>query len=66
MRSEDVVTPDVGHTACGRLLPCVGVAEGELGVAFLRRGRVLWNKLHDVRVLLAAADAAFVDDVHDA
>lgn len=62
-RSE--VTPDVG-LAVGAVLPELGPAEGELGLAFLRRGRVLGQELHDVRVVFVAADAAFADDVHDA
>lgn len=65
LRSEVSLTPDVGHAVRG-VLPAVGPAEGELGLAFLRRGRVLRQELHDVRVLLVASDAAFADDVHDA
>lgn len=65
MRSE--VTPDVSQAVDGgSVFPGVRAAEGELGLAFLRRGRVLRNKLHDVRVLFVAADAAFADDMHDA
>lgn len=64
MRSE--VTPDVGPAVCGGVLPDFGPAEGELGLSFLRCGRVLGEELHDVWVVLVAADAAFADDVHDA
>lgn len=63
--SKVTLTPDVGYAVSG-VLPHLGPAEGELGLAFLRRGRVLWQELHDVRVLLVASDAAFADDVHDA
>lgn len=63
--SEVTLTPDVGHAVCG-VLPDLGPAEGELGLAFLRRGRVLRQELHDVRVVLVASHAAFADDVHDA
>ena len=66
VRSEVEVTPDVGQAVGGSILPAVGAAEGELGLAFLRRGRVLGDELYDVRVVLVAADAAFADDVHDA
>lgn len=66
-RSE--VTPDVRPAVGGgggAAAADVGLAEGELGLALLRRGRVLGQELHDVQVLLVAADAAFADDVHDA
>lgn len=59
------ITPDVGP-AVGRVLPDVRPAKGELGVAFLWSRRVLGEELHDVRVVLIAADAASADDVHDA
>lgn len=66
MKSEVAVTPDVGPAVGGGVLPDVGPAEGELGLALLRRGRVLGDELHNVRVLVVAADAALADDVHDA
>lgn len=65
VRSEVTLTPDVGHAVRG-VLPDLGPAEGELGLALLRRGRVLRQELHDVRVLFVPPDAAFADDVHDA
>lgn len=65
--SEVRVTPDVSQAiSSGGILPGVGAAEGELGLAFLWCGRVFGNKLHDMWVVLIAADAAFADDVHDA
>lgn len=51
---------------CIRVFPYIGVAEGELGLALLRRGRVLRNKLHNVQIVLIAADTAFANDMHDA
>lgn len=59
------VTPDVGHAVDG-VPAAVGAAEGELGVALLRRGRVLGQELYDVRVVVVASQAASADDVHDA
>lgn len=65
MRSE--FTPDIGSAVSGGgVLPDFSPTEGELGLAFLWRGRVLGEELHNVRVVLVAADAAFADDVHDA
>lgn len=61
MCERSKVTP-----AVGRIFPDLSATEGELGLAFLRRGRVLRQKLHNVRVVLVAANAAFVYDVHDA
>lgn len=58
-----------GHRSEGTpdgIRPGLGPAKGELGLALLRRWRVLGQELHDVRVLLVAAHAAFTDDVHDA
>lgn len=67
MGSEVRVTPDVSQTiGGGGVLPGIGAAEGELGLAFLRRGRVVGNELHDMWVVLVAADAAFAENVHDA
>lgn len=60
-----MLTPDVSHTV-GGVLPDLSAAEGELGLAFLGRGRVLRQELHDVRVFLVAPRAASADDVHDA
>lgn len=54
-------TPDVGHAVAG-----VPGAEGEVGVALLRGGRVLGQELHDVRVVGVTPQAAATDDVHDA
>lgn len=65
MRSE--VTPDVSPAVGGgSVLPDFGPTEGELGLAFLWCGWVLGQELHDVRIVLVAADAAFAYDVHDA
>lgn len=59
------VTPDVGHAVDG-VPAAVGTAEGELGVALLRCGRVLGQELYDVWVVIVASQAASADDMHDA
>lgn len=62
--STSEVPPDVSPAVS--VPPDLGPAKGELGMAFLRRGRVFGQELHDVRVVFVAADAAFADDMHDA
>lgn len=60
--SRVISTPGVSF---GAALVQVQLAE-EMGLALLGSGRVFYQELHNVGVVLVAADVAFVDDMYDA
>lgn len=61
--SRVISTPGVSFGAACALVK-IQLAE-EMCLALLGRGRVFYQKFHNVGVVLIAADVAFVDDVHD-